>query len=123
MLESKRINFEVYYGIDLATVQAPAAKNEITWDQPDRPETKYWRALFIGRDGQGAGSIYHAEFLPKCTLTDAEAISWSETDPVAYGVTMAADHDSGAGTSQRTFWAGAGFTTATLVAMGFTRAT
>ena len=123
MLESKRLNFEVYHGIDLAGVKAGLTKNELSYDQPDRPDTKYWRALFIGRDGQGAQSKYHAEFLPKTTLTDVEGIAWSETDPIAYGVTMAADMDSQVGTSQRTFWAGPGLNTALITAMGFTRAT
>ena len=122
MLESKRKVFEVYYGIDLSTTTAPAAKNELYFDQPDRPEATYWRILAIGRDGSGTSSIYHAEYLPKALLTDCDPIAWSDSDPLAYGVTLSADIDSAYGTSQRSFWAGAGFSTAVITAMGFSRA-
>lgn len=122
MLESKRINFEVYYGIDLSSIQAPATKNELYFDLPDRPDTKYFRCLMLGRDGQGSNAIYHAELFPKVTLTDADAVAWSEGDPLAYAVTLSADADSGAGTSHRSFWAGPGFSTAVITAMGFSRA-
>lgn len=122
MLESKRAAFELYYSIDLASTTVPLAKNELFFDQPDRPDTKYWRVLAIGRDGQGASSIYHAEFLPKAVLTDLDAISWADGDPLSYAVTLSADFDSAYGTSQRTFWAGPGFNTTLLNAMGFVRA-
>ncbi len=121
MLESKRVNFEVYYGIDLASCQAGPTKNELYFDLPDRPDTKYFRCLMLGRDGQGTSSIYHAEFFPKVTLTDADAVAWSEGDPLAYAVTLSVDTDTTAGTSHRSFWAGPGFTTAVITAMGFSR--
>lgn len=121
MLESNRTTFELYYGIDLATATVPAAKSELFFDQPAAPTTKYFRVLAIGRDGTGTSSIYHAEYLPKAVLTDAEAISWSDGDPLAYGVTLSADVDSAYGTSQRSFWCGPGFTTSVITAMGFTR--
>lgn len=125
MLESKRKTFEVYHGIDLSAVVAPAqgAGNEISYDQADRPDTKYWRVLCLGRQNQGAKSIYHAEWFPRMTLTDVSEQTWSETDPLSYAVTLSADLDSAVGTSQRTFWAGPGFDTALITAMGFTRAT
>lgn len=122
MLETKRLAFELYQGVDLAGVEAPAGKQELKWDAPDRPDTKYWRALVIGRDGQGVRSIFNVEFLPKITLTDVETISWSEEDPLAYGVTLAADMDSAVGTSQRSFWAGPGLTPTMITAMGFKQA-
>lgn len=122
MLESKRTTWEAYYGLDLAGVTVPAAKNELWFDQPSRPNTTYFRVLAIGRDGQGVNSIYHAEYLPKAVLTDVEAQTWSETDPLTYGVTLSADVDSAYGTSQRSFWAGPGLTTQLITAMGFSRA-
>ena len=121
MLEAKKAAWELYYGIDLAAVTVPAAKSELYFDQPAAPGTKYWRVLAVGKDGQGANAIYHAEFLPKAILTDVEAISWSDGDPLSYGVTLSADVDSTYGTSQRSFWTGPGFSTALITAMGFTR--
>jgi hypothetical protein len=122
MLQSMRLTFELYNNLDLTGVAAPAGKQELKWDAPDRPDARYWRALIIGRDGQGVRSIFNVEFLPKVILTDVEAIAWSEDEPVAYGVTLAADHDSQVGTSQRSFWAGPGLTPAMITAMGFTQA-
>jgi hypothetical protein len=124
MLESKRRNFEVYYGIDLSTVQAVAGtKNELSWEHPDRPDTKYWRVLCLGRDGQGTKAIYHAEYFSRMTLADVAEQTWSETDPLTWGVTMGSDTDSVAGTPQRSFWGGPGLTTSLITAMGFSRAT
>jgi len=123
MLESKRLVFEVYSGIDLSQVKAPVGKTEVSWAAPSRPDTRYWRCLAIGRDGQGANSIYHVEFLPKVTLTDVSELTWSETDPESYGVTLSAEVDPTMGTAQRTFWAGPGFSVERLTAMGFAQAT
>jgi hypothetical protein len=122
MLESKRLTWELYYGVDLTGVTVPAAKNELYFDQPAAPGTKYFRVLAVGKDGQGSSAIYHAEYLPKAILTDVEAIAWSDGDPVAYGVTLSADVDATYGTSHRSFWCGPGFTTSLITAMGFTRA-
>jgi hypothetical protein len=121
MLEAKRAVWELYYGIDLSSVSVPAAKNELYFDQPAAPGTKYFRVLAVGKDGQGSNTIYHAEYLPKAILTDVEALSWSDGDPLSYGVTLSADVDTTYGTSQRSFWGGPGFTTALITAMGFTR--
>lgn len=123
MTESKKIAFEVYYGIDLSAVKAAfGGPNELTWDHPDRPDTKYWRVLCLGRDGQGTNAIYHAEYFTKMTLADVSEQTFSETDALTWAVTMGADTDSAAGTPQRTFWGGPGLTDEVFEAMGFTRA-
>jgi hypothetical protein len=129
MLESQRIAFEVYHGLDLSTVTAtpePVAPatgpNEIKWDHPDTPDTRYWRVFALGRDGQGAASIYHCEHLLRVTLTDVDPISWSDTDPLTYAVTLGAESDPVEGTAHRTFWGGPGFTTQLITDMGFARA-
>lgn len=124
MLESKRATFEVYYGIDLTAVEAAAGTvNELSWEHPDRPDTKYWRVLCLGRDGQGSNAIYHAEYFGRSTLADVAEQTWSETDPLTWGVTLGVDTDTTAGTPQRTFWGGPGLTDSVFTAMGFTRAT
>jgi hypothetical protein len=125
MIESRRQAFELYYGIDLSAVVAtPEAggKNELTFDEPDRPDTLYWRVLCLGADGDGANTLYIADYYPRATITDVAAISSSETDPRRYGVTLGIDVDTDLGTAHRQFWAGPGLTTAKITAMGFTRA-
>jgi hypothetical protein len=123
MLESSRYAFEVYYGIDLSAVKAKAGgSNELMWEHPDRPDTKYWRVLCLGRDGQGTRSIYHAEYFGRTTLSDVAEQTFSEADPLSWGVTLGVDSDTTAGTPQRTFWGGPGLTDAVFTAMGFTRA-
>lgn len=125
MLESKRRAFELYYGVDLSAVQASSAtggKNEIVFDEPDRPEAQYWRVLVLGADGDGENTIYIADFYPRCTITDVAALASSETEPRRYGVTVGADLDTAIGTAHRQLWAGPGLTDARIAAMGFTRA-
>jgi hypothetical protein len=125
MLETHRTSLEVYYGIDLSAVQATSVasgKNEIVIDEPDRPDTLYWRILALGVDGDGANSLYLADFYPRATLSEVQPIAASETDPVTYGVTMGIDADTVLGTAHRQFIAGPGLSTAEITAMGFTRA-
>lgn len=126
MLETRRQTFELYYGIDLSAVQATngtgATKDEIVFDEPDRPDTQYYRVLCIGVDGDGANTLYLADFYPRCTVSDVAALAASETDPLRYGVTMGVDTDTVIGTGHRQFIAGPGLTDAKVAALGFTRA-
>lgn len=125
MLETQRRAMEVYYGIDLSAIQASSVasgKNELVIDEPDRPDTLYWRALALGTDGDGANTLYFADFYPKVTLTEIGALASSETDPRRYAVTLGVDVDTVVGTGHRQFIAGPGLSSADITAMGFTRA-
>lgn len=122
MLETRRKAFELYYGIDLSAVTATAApKNEITFDEPDRPDTAYYRVLCVGVDGDGLNTLYIADLYPRCTISDVGALASSETDPRRYAVTMGTDVDTVVGTAHRQFLAGPGLSTAEITGMGFTR--
>lgn len=123
MLETRRRALEIYYGIDLSAITATASpKNELKFDEPDRPDTLYWRVLCVGADGDGANTLYIADFYPKVTLSEVSALSSSETEPRRYAVTMGVDVDTIVGTSHRQFLAGPGLSTAEITAMGWTRA-
>jgi hypothetical protein len=123
MLETRREALEIYYGIDLSAVQATASpKNEIAFDEPDRPDTLYWRILCVGADGDGANTMYIADFYPRATLSEVSALASSETEPRRYAVTMGVDVDTVVGTAHRQFIAGPGLSSAEITAAGFTRA-
>lgn len=125
MLETRRKSFEMYYGVDLSAVQATSSvgtKDEITFDEPDRPESQYYRVLAVGVDGDGADEIYFADWYPRATIADVAAIASSETEAMRYGVTLGCDADTSVGTSHRQFIAGPGLTDAKVTALGFTRA-
>jgi hypothetical protein len=123
MKESKRKVFETYYGVDLSQIKAAMTTRELKFDQPDRASTRYVRLLFVGIDGDGANAKYHAEWFPRCSLTDVGDQTWSEDASIEYPVTFGADFDARVATSQRTFWAGPGMTVELVAAMGFTVAT
>ena len=125
MIETRRKAFELYYGVDLSAVQAtPSAgtKDEIVFDEPERPDTQYYRVLAIGVDGDGPNSIYFADFYPRATVSDVAALTASETEAKKYGVTMGTDTDTTIGTAHRQLIAGPGLTDAKVAAFGFTRA-
>ena len=123
MLESKRLVFEAYYGMSLAGIQATAGtKNEVKFDHPDLPDLMYWRVLLLGRDGRGTNAIYHAEHFLLMSPPDVGERTWSPTDGFVWPVTLSAETDDGAGTPQRSFWAGPGLTAERLAAMGFAKA-
>lgn len=126
MLESRRLAFELYYGVDLSTVQATtvaSGKNEIVFDEPDRTDTIYYRVLCLGADHDGVRTIYYGDFYPRVSVSDVAALASSETDPRRYGVTLGVDVDTDVGTGHRELIAGPGLDTAAITAMGFTRAT
>jgi hypothetical protein len=124
MLETKRRTFELYFGVDLSGITASSVasgKNELVFDEPDRPDATYWRLLTIGVDGDGPNTLYMADFYPRTTLAEVAPLASSETDPRQYGVTMGTDVDTALGTAHRQFIAGPGLSTADISAMGFSR--
>jgi hypothetical protein len=123
-LETVKRMLEVYYGIDLTANLASSiasGKNEIVITEPDRPDTLYWRCLALGADGDGANTIYMADYYPKVTLSEVAALASSETDPRRYAVTLGVDVDTVVGTGHRQFIAGPGLSTAEMLAMGWQR--
>jgi hypothetical protein len=123
MLETRRVAFELYYGIDLSAATVTAApKNELVFDEPDRPETRYYRVLAIGADFDGANTIYMADYYPRATVSEVGALASSETDPRRYAVTMGTDVDTVVGTGHRQFIAGPGFSDTEIAAGNWVRA-
>ncbi|RZT87459.1 hypothetical protein EV383_4383 [Pseudonocardia sediminis] len=98
MLETKRKAYEVYHGLDLSGVQMSAA-GEWKFTQPSQPVTKYWRAVALGADGQGASRFYMARVFGRVSLSENEDEQWNNSDdaPKMFGVTLAADEDDEAG--------------------------
>jgi len=123
MKETKRAVLEAYEGMDLSQIKAAATTREIKYDRPDRTATRYVRLLCIGMDGDGLDAKFHGEWLPRCSLTNVGAQTWSEDNSLEYPVTYGADFDARVGTSQRTFWSGPGMSAELVAAMGFTVST
>ena len=115
MQESKRLAFELHEGIDLSAVTYDANGN-VTWDQPDRPASTYYRVLGLFKDGEGTDALYFAKWLPRAMVTDQGEQSWNEESEIQYPTTLTAFVDETIGTAVRTLWAGS---TARLTAMGF----
>src|SRR5690606_196954 len=112
--ESKRLAFELHEGIDLSAVTQDANGN-VSWDQPDRPASAYYRVLALFKDGEGADAIYFAKWLPRAMVTDQGEQSWNEESELQYPLTLTAFVDDAVGTAVRSMWAGP---TDRLTAMG-----
>src|SRR5690606_18035575 len=80
----------------------------IVIDRPSRPETLYWRALAIGKDGAGPNAIYMARWLPRASVTEMAEQSWQEGEEIRYPATLTAYLDQTAGTALRELWGGPG---------------
>ena len=119
MQESKRAVFELHEGLDLSAVTYDTAGN-VSWDQPDRPASVYYRILALFKDGEGTDAVYFAKWLPRAQVTDQGETAWNEGTEAQYPVTLTAFVDDTVGTAVRTLWAGS---TERLTAMGFTAAT
>lgn len=119
MLETKRTSLELYYGLDLSSTAADPGTSEISFAQPSRPSTRFYRVYGIFQDGQGDEAIYVGRFYPRASVTDMSDQKWSDdTDPLVWDVSMAAVTDTDLGYPVKHFFGGPGW--ATLLAdMGF----
>lgn len=113
--ESKRQAFELYNGVDLSQVK-PDADGNIVINKASRPQKIDYRALFIGKDGDGADAIYFARWMPLCSVTGVEDQTWGEEDEIQYGVTLTGMQDPAVKTALREIWGGPGLD---VEAMGF----
>lgn len=116
MQESKKLTMELWHGLRLDGV-APDADGNIVFDRPSRPEQQYWRALAIGKDGDGPDAIYMARWLPRASITEMQEQSWSEGEEIRYPASFTAYTDDEVGTAFRELWGGPGLDPE---AMGFT---
>lgn len=116
--ESKLVTLGLHEGLNLAGTTYDANGN-VSFDQPDRPETLYYRALVLFKDGEGTDAYYFAKWLPRVQVTDRGEQQWAEESEAQYAITMTAFVDDVVGTSARTLWASS---TANMTAMGFTAA-
>lgn len=118
-LESKRLAYEVQTGLNLRS-QPMSAGGEWFFDYPSRPQTLYWRCLFLAKDGEGDNLFYMARYFPRCTLADKAKEIWRDKEEgLMRAVTLGADEDSEVGTAVREFLFGPG-ALAAADAMGIT---
>lgn len=118
MQESKRRVFELHQGVDLSQVK-PDAEGNIVIDKPGRPQSRFWRAFQLCKDGDGVDAIYFLRALPRCSVTKFEDQTWGEDDEIQYGVELTGYRDPEWGTAVREVWGGPGVDAAE---MGFATA-
>lgn len=107
-LESKRLAYEVQTGLNLRS-KTMSAGGEWYFDYPSRPQTLYWRCLFLAKDGEGDSLFYMARYFPRCTLADKAKEVWRDKEEgLMRAVTLGADEDSEVGTGCREFLFGPG---------------
>ncbi len=122
MLETKKQAMELYYGIDLTSTTADATTKEVSFEQPSRPDTKFWRVFGLFQDGAGSDTIYVGRFYPRASVVDMSDQKWSDdSDPVAWDVAMSAVTDTDLGYPVKHYFGGPGWQTL-LADTGFTAA-
>jgi hypothetical protein len=106
-LETKRLTKELQLATDLSATTMSAA-GEVVITKATRPGTKYWRALAISSDGEGAQRYYLAKFFAKASA-ERGGQTWSGgDDPLGYDTTLTAYVDDVAGFAVREFLFGEG---------------
>lgn len=116
--ETKRRVLELFHNVDLSTVVPTATSGEVRFDKPLSMTTRYYRALFVGRDGIGTSAIYMGVLYPRAMVSETGEQSGSEETELAYPLTLTATPDSSAGTSVRYLFGGPGWKSL-LSSMGF----
>jgi hypothetical protein len=122
MVETKRLSLELYYGLDLSSTTANATTKEVSFAQPARPSTKFWRVFGLFQDGTGTDAIYVGRFYPRASVTDMSDQKWDDdADPLLWDVSMSAVRDDDLGYAVKHFFGGPGWA-ALLSDLGFTAA-
>jgi hypothetical protein len=106
-LETKRLTKELQLASDLSATTMSAA-GEVVITSPTRPATKYWRALAIASDGDGAQRYYMAKYFPKASAARGGQVWSGGDDPLGYDTTLTAYVDDVAGFAVREFLFGPG---------------
>lgn len=117
MQESKRVVMELYNSTDLSGVTPDSDKN-IVIDKPTRPQSIDWRVLVLSKDGDGADTIYWADWYPLANVTAFEDQENSEATEKLYTVTITGFEDPVFRTAHRQIWGGPGINPQ---AMGFAK--
>jgi hypothetical protein len=122
MVETKRLSMELYYGLDLSSTTANATTKEVSFAQPPRPSTKFWRVFGLFQDGVDEDAIYVGRFYPRASVTDMSDQKWDDdADPLLWDVSMSAVRDDDLGYAAKHFFGGPGWA-ALLSDLGFTAA-
>lgn len=109
-LETKRLTMEMYYGVDLSAAVPTAITGEISFAQPARPETIYYRVFGLFQDGFGEDAIYVGRFYPRASVTDMNDQKWDDdADPMVWDISMSAVTDSTLGAPVFHYFGGPGW--------------
>ncbi|MFE3572396.1 hypothetical protein ACFXON_23525, partial [Bacillus subtilis] len=119
LIETRKRTLELYSGIDLSNNTADATTNELQWNDPTSPETRYNRVILGMIDGSGTKAIYYLRILPRATVTEVGEQSWSQEKALEYNITLHAKIDSTLGYSVKNVLCGPGVGPL-LAKMGFT---
>ena len=118
--ETKLLTISLYTGAQLSSGSANASTGTLSFGEPERPVTRFWRGCALFIDGEGPEQIIIGRIYPRLKVTGANAQNWGKgDDPVTYGVTLQAFPDAEYGTSCQYFFGGLGWRS-TLEARGFT---
>lgn len=99
---------ELADGVDLSAVEV-AASGEVSYDIPDLPQQRYYRAVVISFDGSVDSPHFDANFYPRVSVTSFPSESWAKEGARTAEIGMTAYADQELGYIQRSFHAGAGF--------------
>ena len=117
--ETKLLTLGLFTGATISTTLA-ANTGELQIAKPARPSTRYFRALSLAVDGEGANEFWLARFYPKIKVTSRNAQAFAKgDDPITWGVTATSFVDDSLGYSMKWLFGGPGWKAAA-VAMGFT---
>lgn len=116
--ETNRLTIESTLNVDLSTL-VPKVGGEVTFEEPNRPKSKYYRLLGLAVDDGDAGEIYIGRLMPRVKMTETGDQVWSDGDDgMVREMTFQSFKDAEAGFSARHFFGGPGWA-ALLADMGF----
>lgn len=119
--ETNRLALEAQLGISLGAVTpgTGATGGEITFQEPDRPKSVYYRLLALAVDDADDGEIYFGRLYTRAKVTETGEEVWSDGDQALQRqMTFQSYKDDAAGFSVRHFFGGPGWVSL-LEAAGF----
>lgn len=119
MQETKATTMGLYSQVDMTTINSNTASGEISYSDPVRPSTIFYRLFVLWTDLSGTDSIYGGMSFPRVSVTAlADMKLMPGTDVMSRGVTFTSYPDAALGYARRNYFGGPGIKSRAM-AMGF----
>lgn len=106
--ETNKQVLELYHNKELSDVKV-SSKGEISFEEDAVPESRYYRFIYIAKDGNKDNAFYIIKGMPKALVSEVQEQQWSQETEIQYGMTVKGTKDDDLGFALQHRFGGPGF--------------